>query len=302
MLDLITQVYERCPGGPIPGLGGFVAEKLQYAVAWLLADPIWPELGPAPPDFPLPDRNSGWTDPGFLTVSMMKALTPQKRPGQTEASIAESLAKHVAVRALQPGVSSAAQTYALDYGRVLHRRALQMEGGQGPDTWYDPTLPGSDEMTYQCDSKLGSPSVIDCEKLMYHGLGKFDTATVDLGPSKTKIFVEGECAVGVSSITPITVAWSQIVTAFNGLINVCIESPWTAYGGRAFAGVQSESSILMSLSGIASGMRKRDGPITGLDALSKDVKVTTWKHTGGRANLECEFRAAKDQKPVDGCK
>ena len=147
-------------------------------------------------------------------------------------------------------------------------------------------------MNYKCDAMLGSPSVTDCEKLMYQGLGK--NGTVDIGPGKTKIFVEGECAIGVAAVTLITLICAQITTASTTLVDTCIESPLGSYGGRAFAGVVTDSFW------IPSGMKKRDNTITGPNALPNCVNVTTWKHTGATANVVCEFRAANNQKPVAG--
>lgn len=83
---------------------------------------------------------------------------------------------------------------------------------------------------------------------------------------------------------------------------MCIESPWTAYGGRAFYKIQSTDSRFMGLAGIPLGLGKRDGKnVTGSDALPAGVNVTIWKHAGVAANATCEFMAAKEYKSVTGC-
>lgn len=46
-------------------------------------------------------------------------------------------------------------------------------------------------MTYQCDARLGSPALVDFEKMRDQGLGRPGAGTVDLGPGKTKIFPRG---------------------------------------------------------------------------------------------------------------
>ena len=170
---------------------------------------------PVPAEFALPASNadperSTYPAPGLITVSITKSSTPQKRSGETEAAIPENLAAHLAARApLQENyISYERQLYLLRYALLMSERARQMQGEGGPDTWYDPSFPplNLDTMTYQCDASLGSPARVDCEKMLYQGLGRAGAGTVDLGPGKTKIFLEGECAVGVSSLTPITIA------------------------------------------------------------------------------------------------
>ncbi len=286
-----------------------MAENVGWMLANILATPIWSALLPVPAEYASPASDASpyretYPPPGLITVSITKSSTPQKRPGETEAAIPFSLAEFLAARGTQRENSNASLRYALRYAIYMDERARQMQGEGGPDTWKDPSLPpvNLDTMTYQCDASLGSPARVDCEKMLYQGLGRAGAGTVNLGPGKTKIFLEGECAVGVSSLTPITIAWSQIVTAFNELVEQCIESPWTAYGGRAFHAIQSTDSLLMGLAGIPSGLGKRDGAnFTASDALPAGVNVTIWKHTGRAANATCEFRAARDYKTVNGC-
>ena len=50
-------------------------------------------------------------------------------------------------------------TWFTRQAQVLTRGSMQ--------PWWNPSIQSSDEMTYTCDSRLGSPATADCERLQY---------------------------------------------------------------------------------------------------------------------------------------
>ena len=55
-------------------------------------------------------------------------------------------------------------------------------GGSRP--WWSPVVPGPDEMTYECDASLGSPSEVDCLHIQWDQLSPASD-TVQVGPGST---------------------------------------------------------------------------------------------------------------------
>ena len=57
---------------------------------------------------------------------------------------------------------------------------MSMRGGGERPWWSRSTLP-ADEMTYECDSKLGDPAPVDCSKLRYELGAASDNLQIESG-------------------------------------------------------------------------------------------------------------------------
>lgn len=198
----------------------------------------------------------------------------------------------------------------------LRDRQKEMERG-GSLTWWDDKAPQApDEMQYECDAGLGTPSLADCTKIQWQGLGP-PSDTVTVGPGTTKFLTSSKCrealtsglkgacnniirlmltchsdscnlAISASIITVVT--WAQLQTALDTLMNVCVENPPTApQGGRAYHQLQTPHK------------RSRTGSsLTGLNALPSHVNMTILEHKAP-ATVNCEWEAAQKRQPVSSC-
>ena len=99
------------------------------------------------------------------------------------------------------------------------------------------------------------------------------------------------CNLIISASTRTLLTWSQLQTALDMLINLCVEHPLkTPQGGRAYYQVQPQLS----------GRRKRNDLITALNAIPPDVNMTIMAHNLA-ASLSCEWEAAQRGQAVSAC-
>lgn len=63
-------------------------------------------------------------------------------------------------------------------------------GGKTP--WWQQIPESADEMTYECDAKLGAPAAVDCAKVEYAELGPSDE-TFSVGAGVVKFLSSGQC-------------------------------------------------------------------------------------------------------------
>lgn len=95
-----------------------------------------------------------------------------------------------------------------------------------------------------------------------------------------------------------TLSWSQISTAFDTLVNLCVNGPFSiSKGGLA--------SFSANPSGFA-GRKKRKGKRgdeekTGLNAIPEGARIDLWKHGGNGANVRCELAAKLRGQPLSQC-
>lgn len=63
-------------------------------------------------------------------------------------------------------------------GAFVHRMILVSQkmtpGGKTP--WWQQVPESADDMTYECDAKLGAPAAVDCAKVEYQELGADDAS------------------------------------------------------------------------------------------------------------------------------
>ena len=143
-------------------------------------------------------------------------------------------------------------------------------GGRVP-WWYSRANPEEeDDLTYECDPKLGHPKEVDCAHVEWEELGA-DADVVALVPAIVKTIasrrsanptsppeltaVIDTCNVAIGAAIAVTLSWAQIRTALDTLLNVCVRHPLLpARGGRAFYGKQPRQ---------LSGKTRRDEELTG---------------------------------------
>ncbi len=216
--------------------------------------------------------------------------------------------------------SSRIQHFA-DEARRLRNRALEMVRGGHISWWFDAlddtsetdsnegtladtadSIPPSDtagkdagKMTYLCDGNLGEPQPVDCEKLSWSGLKAPDVIET-LKPETPAVYTSGTCAFGVSSPVALSISWAHLLTAFETINTLCVQSPMkTVKGGRAYFGAQSVDSWI-------NGKRDSVGGVNGSEALPPGVNVTVWKH-GIVRNVDpvCEWQLAMNGKDIRQC-
>ena len=77
---------------------------------------------------------------------------------------------------------------------IVHRMILvsrkMTPGGNTP--WWQQIPESADEMTYECDAKLGAPAAVDCAKVEYGEMGANDD-TISVGAGIVKILSSGWC-------------------------------------------------------------------------------------------------------------
>ena len=165
-----------------------------------------------------------------------------------------------------------------------------MERGSA-NTWFSYVARPMEEMTYQCDSSLGHPEHIDCNKLQYSQLG-YPSDTLSIQPGKDISLKSGTCGIVISALVVVVLQWEQITTAVNELIEICVNNPTsTSLGGKAFWGSQSPVSL-----GGSGGKWKRN--ITTLNALPPSVNITlsqaTRRRVRSRRIAPCASRRCTD--------
>lgn len=80
-------------------------------------------------------------------------------------------------------------------GASVHRMVVVSQkmrpGGTTP--WWQQVPDSADEMTYECDAKLGAPAAVDCAKVEYGELGA-DDDIISVGAGVVKFLSSGQCS------------------------------------------------------------------------------------------------------------
>ena len=97
-----------------------------------------------------------------------------------------------------------------------------------------PLTPEPTNIDYTCDSKLGSPSIGNCEALLFEFVRDGE---VVLDPAAGPVIkTSGNCAIGISSKVRQVMSWDILRNLAQHLIVSCVASPITSsIGGRAVA-------------------------------------------------------------------
>ncbi|CAF9908203.1 MAG: hypothetical protein ALECFALPRED_004349 [Alectoria fallacina] len=202
----------------------------------------------------------------FLTVSVKGRTFGDPQPGNTHPSVAVLIAEYLS--GILKGADNAVRA---KLGSTINRMVVVSQkmrpGGNTP--WWQQIPESADEMTYECDAKLGAPAAVDCEKVEYGELGA-DDDTISVGAGVVKFLSSGTCQVAITAATTITLNWRQIRTALDTLFNICVNPPiYAGTGGKAYFGPQpvvSRRSLW--------GKRQDDDDLSGLNALPPGGNIT----------------------------
>ena len=258
------------------GMGGFATGGLSNMIRYILSPQEYPYLASLAPPFP------GNLHPFpqtalFFTVTVSGPSGLHQYPPAYDPAIPLMLAHGIGEVDVAPEhVSHAAYARQMLLRVALAGESPWFRGGGGEGMW-DPS--DKDEMTYECDSSLGSPRLVDCTHIEYSQLGA-GSARVSVGTRDEKSFVENTCRVTVEASTTVVLIWDQIKIALDALINLCVGNPLKgARGGRAFYGVQSEAALEAAIIGRRKKKRRRkkgrrSAVVTGLNALPPNVTIT----------------------------
>ena len=203
--DLAAKVIQQCVTirGGIGGFGTLgIANVLSYAAQ---GNTPYNQIS-----FPL--------STAFITVGVVKMGKPVMNPGDTDPAIARLLSRE-APTASMLGVSGLSDRYNPP-STVWLAQAGKMNRGS-TWRWYDTTSRLSYEMAYQCDSKLGAPSIVDCAQIEWDQLSP-SSDTLAVSPGVTTFLHSNACYLAISAAISLVLTWAQIRTATSTLMNMCL--------------------------------------------------------------------------------
>ncbi|KAL8689454.1 MAG: hypothetical protein Q9218_004880, partial [Villophora microphyllina] len=260
-------IIQECPGGGDesfdlgPGVGGYVTTGMERIYDVLARS------GEALNAIP------------YGTVTVERPKTPPQRPGDTDIEVANRILSFA--RMLWDGEQNPARkSWYWSFADVLELVVEEMSPDRGDVVWWEE---GSDtlksHMQYTCDKTREGPKVVDCAKLQYHGLGHGE---VSFREGETKFFRQDTCAVAVSSAKAMALSWDQISTAFDTVLNLCVDGalPSSRSGYALFS--SNPSQQLFGRKKKKRRKTRRDATMTGLDALPQGAMINVWNHWNNR--------------------
>ncbi|MCJ1256455.1 hypothetical protein MMC24_004276 [Lignoscripta atroalba] len=265
------------------GVGGFITGRMADLVGYIR---ISGRFNAQPGDR---------TNVGFVTVTISGPEENLRKPGDTDPAIPLFLTDVEQDMALEGHLNNpngaAITNHFIASAVRLSMRSQEMRRG-GSLKWWETISPPADEMKYECDTKLGSPALVDCTKIEWQRLGP-TSETVTLGPAATKFFSSNTCYLAISASEALTLGWSQLQTALETLMNTCVLHPLQPpLGGKAFFEVQTVP--------FCRKRTKRADDLTGLNALPPHVNLTIFAHEAS-SEVACEWQAAQNGRPVSSC-
>ena len=234
------------------------------------------------------------TSTTFLTVSVWNLSRRSTNPASMDLSIALALAQAAT------GASISGHPYrGLSVSQVWIAQASRMSRSSRSPKWYSTSSQVIDQMNYQCDAELGTPSVTDCSKVEWEQLGP-PSDTLAIGPGATTFLHSNTCYLAISAAISIVLTWAQIRSAAITLMDVCLQTPnQAARGGRAYYAPPHQ------LSG-RKGRKRQVTDSTGLNALPAGTNITifeqkeTWISTPAELT-SCTWEAILRRSPVSTC-
>ena len=233
----------------------------------------------------------------FLTVTVYGPTYKLYAPGNTDPYIPIVIAGLLDFKrkALPRGSSSRLKDLYSTLTKYWITVAALMERGGSEIWWETKATEATSEMTYKCDIGLGSPSYPKCSRLVY----ELPYGSVTLVPGDVRFFSWDDCYLALSAATIIVINWSQIRTALETLLNLCVGPPLQdPAGGRAFYGPMLQSY---------NRRKKKRSELTGLNALPPHVNLTVfeqrepWTSAVGELN-SCTWKAVSNGSAVKTCK
>ena len=246
----------------------------------------------------------------YFTVTVSGQYNRYFRPGNTDPSIALTLSaaeQTLSDKGRQGSSYSALHHLGAQYWQL---QAENMRRTGTKDWWATNSLAiavAADQMAYECDASLGSPSPVDCTQIEWNQLGPFsgsDTLAVG-GPNQVSFFHSNTCYLAISASTPMLLSWDQVKTALGTLMSICIQNPThPAQGGRAYYHqAVAGQAVAVSKEG---NRRKRQADHTGLNALPPSANITLFEQREQWTNptveqKSCTWLAVTGGKPVNVC-
>ncbi|MCJ1228496.1 hypothetical protein MMC12_005157 [Toensbergia leucococca] len=281
-----SNVIRKCPSES-DGIGGFQTLNLQNLITYL-SMPTTNLAAPYPPSS------------AFITVAISNSKDPEPSPGDTDSSVALLIADsmHAKERKESQG-SELFKHYGFLTGVFVHQAVSMLSGSLR--SWWSMDASSSavpDEMTYECDPKLGSPATVDCAHIEWSELGN-PSDTFEVRPGDVKFLSSNTCVLAISAAIPLVLTWAQVQIALSALMSICIQHPLQAsQGGRAYFGVSTTQ-----LSGRRA--RKRDN-LSGLNALPPHANLTLFAQQepflGGASEANtCTWQSVVQGMAVDSC-
>ena len=273
VLVLAGQVVHQCPGVR-QEIGGFgtlgLSDVLKYTGTGQ--------------DFTQNVQQPWPSNIAFLTVSATPSNMQTNYPGDTDPAIPLGFA---VASGVDPTV----------HDNLVRTAASMQRGGTTP--WWNLQTDSSDgQVHYECDTWLGNPSANDCTQIEWSQLEPAGSDSVVVGPQSPTFLHQNTCFLAISSTSSIILTWTQIQTAVEALVNICIQAPVeAASGGRAFY-EQTPAK--------RTNRERRDGGITGLNALPPGVTIyifeqqETWINNVAELT-SCTWEAVFKQLPVSRC-
>ena len=242
----------------------------------------------------LPYTNPIPSNTAFITAIVHGTHLINPTPGDQDPSVPLALSSIFEMQAsLQPENSN--QRFVNLMESALYQGDASGQPGDRP--WWDrgsigsetaqKALLASDEMTYECDSRLGSPSNVYCSQIEWSQLGPpSDTLTLD--PSSPTIFHQNDCYLAITATVALALTWRQIRAATDTLLNTCVNHPYNPpQGGRAYFGTSPY---------LSASHRKRD-TVSGLNALPPHANITIFQ----RNATACTEKAEVSEVAVVSC-
>ena len=147
----------------------------------------------------------------FLTVSITNPRTKKPASGNTDPSIALTLGDSVREAWINTLPQDPMRQLLAKRSNYYVSQSMRMRTGGSVPWWSAPVNPVEDDMTYECDSKLGSPKEVDCAHVEWEELGP-NTDVVELVPGVVKTLASSKFA-GRNSSTGLTVATQTLATS-----------------------------------------------------------------------------------------
>ena len=121
----------------------------------------------------------------FITVTVKGSNVQDTSPGDTNPRIPLIFAHDLIESASTTHHNDELRDMRYKLARAIHDRGQKMMGQGG--TWWEAASNPRDEMAYECDTNLGSPTPVDCSQLQWQGFGN-PSDSVKIGPGNPKSF------------------------------------------------------------------------------------------------------------------
>ena len=267
------------------GKGGFATHGIASTTQWAQDN--------SPPyawrSFPSADAT-------FFTVTISGPSNKRYSPGNTDPVVPLAIGTYLVTDGINPG-DPQSRSKNLKKETYWNEKSVEMERGS-TTTWWSLGPPGiEDEMVYQCDSGLGTPSASDCTAINWQQLAT-QSDSLRIGP-ETIFFHVNTCYLAISAVVAIVLQWNQIQMAASALMNTCIQHPYqAAQGGRAYFVSGSQDSTRIN--------KRQSTNLTGWNALPPHVNMTLFEQSESWTNSveelkTCTWQAAANRRPIAPC-